>query len=632
MGFGGPRRAAAQGKQRLLILCLDDSGSMQSSDPTRMRVEVSLMLADSLSPEDRFGAMAYGGNARWVVFPAPLGPAPRLTALGNLHAREQRTDFTAPLQLALGYLASQPPALFDDYDVSLVLLTDGAPDPDPEGSVKDKSDLAAANRKRALDLAARLRSMGAKIYTVGLRSSAEADFLTRLATAGDGVYAPAATAGDLRQAFVRVLANVAGLPIYAEFSDQSQFRLGVGPTAQSAWLFFLRDNPSSEIKAAGERVTSTSHIVVVRNRNPGREVGATVFQPEGTLALVGIDQPLEFHVRPQMPAVALSNTVLSVSASLMGGGADASAALFARAGLAAVRLQGPDGAVVTAPLALAGGSFGGKLKLPGPGEYRAQVVLSSLFGSVQTDLGSLRVVGMPVQLPAQVDLDEPSGLGWLPGWMARRSRLKIASALPVGRVELRFDPSDTLTASRRVVEIAPGHPARVSFWSSAPLSDSPQQLGYTATWSNGMRQDARRGVLVINPRAVSLATFVLEYKAWVAATAVLLLLVWGGFWRTRPPVLAGVLETSGGKYQAVGRRVEVFESGRKEQTSGGRLKLKGEKDRRLFAITLRRQGSQLHTQLHPAPGVQLSTHSPKNGECVMVDSRLAVHFYNFGRK
>ena len=121
----------AQDRARVVIIALDESGSMLQSDPQRIRFEATAMLAGISSPRDQFGLLAFGDDARWVMTPVPNQPGTLgrvQKALTSMPLRDQRTDFAAPLRLAQEYLTQQPAEFFKTYEVSLILLTDGRPD------------------------------------------------------------------------------------------------------------------------------------------------------------------------------------------------------------------------------------------------------------------------------------------------------------------------------------------------------------------------------------------------------------------------------------------------------------------------------------------------------------------------
>ena len=196
--------AWATQKQRTIIIALDQSGSMARSDPARLRVEAAGLLAATENPSDQVGLVAFGDRARWLQKPIARDRFD-FSLLDKIGSSDAHTSFSPVLRAVEDYLVGQPSSFFQDNDISLVLLTDGRSDP------ADKA--ADADRSRALSIASE-NAWRLKVYTIGLGNDLDLDFLDRLARTSNGFSIQAASAGDLQEAFLRVAARAAALPVY----------------------------------------------------------------------------------------------------------------------------------------------------------------------------------------------------------------------------------------------------------------------------------------------------------------------------------------------------------------------------------------------------------------------------------
>src|ERR1039458_10164599 len=80
-------------------------------------------------------------------------------------AADQYTGFAEPPRLVADYVSQQSGAFTVSYEVSVILLTGGTPEPVPHkyaGNAKEE------NRREALELARELAQMGLTLHTIGL--------------------------------------------------------------------------------------------------------------------------------------------------------------------------------------------------------------------------------------------------------------------------------------------------------------------------------------------------------------------------------------------------------------------------------------------------------------------------------
>jgi hypothetical protein len=106
---------------------IDDSGSMNSTDPDRFRADLVDILA-TFNPEKTMGAVQFGSDASVLFSPAPIGPnlGAIRGALNLIQADDGGTDYEAGFTLA----NSQNPNAN-----ARIFLSDGAPNFDPDPNV-----------------------------------------------------------------------------------------------------------------------------------------------------------------------------------------------------------------------------------------------------------------------------------------------------------------------------------------------------------------------------------------------------------------------------------------------------------------------------------------------------------------
>ncbi len=184
--------AHAQAEHSTVILLMDASGSMASSDPGCVRADAAELLL-SLTPDgDRISLASFGTS----VVPLTNGVEVvnqdsrrrAIVALKRCEARDQYTDFGAALNREL------PQGVRASFPVQVVLFTDGKHDP-PAGSPTD----AVINQGLI-----ELKALGAMVHTLGLGAGADRTLLSRLSesTGGRSVYS--ANSSDLLSGFLSV--------------------------------------------------------------------------------------------------------------------------------------------------------------------------------------------------------------------------------------------------------------------------------------------------------------------------------------------------------------------------------------------------------------------------------------------
>ncbi|MGB4589588.1 MAG: VWA domain-containing protein [Clostridiaceae bacterium] len=114
-----------------VALVIDTSGSMETTDPLKMRETAANIFIDLLSPEDNLSVISFSSEAIQVQPMANIGSvsksALKESISGKLEANGD-TDYQKAFQMAYEQLES-----FSDENVKkvIVFLTDGNPDPNP---------------------------------------------------------------------------------------------------------------------------------------------------------------------------------------------------------------------------------------------------------------------------------------------------------------------------------------------------------------------------------------------------------------------------------------------------------------------------------------------------------------------
>ncbi len=174
------QRPQRKGKAGLMLV-LDKSGSM-GGDPIALAREAAVAAADSLSPDDLVGAVAFDSAARWLSRLAPRGDGRSFgRSVGRLRA-SGGTDLFPALTAAVDALAAS-----DAASKHVLVLSDGAVAPAEFDALYDRA------RKSRITLSA-----------VAFGAGADVVFLDDLAQRGGGrLYVVPDGSPSLPQVFIR---------------------------------------------------------------------------------------------------------------------------------------------------------------------------------------------------------------------------------------------------------------------------------------------------------------------------------------------------------------------------------------------------------------------------------------------
>jgi uncharacterized protein YegL len=195
----------------LVLLILDNSGSMKDNDPENLRFTAARMFLSLLDE---------GTSAGVIVFSTTSHPQfPAITAIGDLQERRQLLNEIQPTP-AGGYTDvkaafKDAQKLLADYQVGsgtgvqpvVILLTDGQPQIEKPYSAYESETLAL------------IESLHVPVYSIALTRSAETAFLNQVAIITGGSIISANNAADLLHAYLQV---------FSQIQDRTIVELGIG--------------------------------------------------------------------------------------------------------------------------------------------------------------------------------------------------------------------------------------------------------------------------------------------------------------------------------------------------------------------------------------------------------------------
>jgi uncharacterized protein YegL len=192
-----------------VVLLIDSSGSMSTSDPARLGLTASRLLIDLLAPGDRVALVDFDTDVNLL---APLttvnGTAEQDALRAKLEAvkADGSTDYLAALKEATAQLGAA-----DANRRRVVLfLTDGKPE--PAGRVNLDAYQTEVDRQ-----VEQMATAGIAIHTVALGNRPDPTLLRNIALDSGGLYYRAAGPADLAEVFTGVLTEAKGLHLGAKY-------------------------------------------------------------------------------------------------------------------------------------------------------------------------------------------------------------------------------------------------------------------------------------------------------------------------------------------------------------------------------------------------------------------------------
>jgi hypothetical protein len=177
-----------------ILMIVDNSGSMKTSDPNGLRFAGVHLFASLLDIADLLGLIVFSTQvevATGVMLPA--GQYQADTGAWENSAPHGYTDIKAALEKARAVIKSTS---LENQKIEIILLTDGKP---------EISNPYPQYEQETLDLA---RSLNIPIMAIALTSAAQTPFLEQLADETNGAVIPADDASDLLGAYLQILGQI----------------------------------------------------------------------------------------------------------------------------------------------------------------------------------------------------------------------------------------------------------------------------------------------------------------------------------------------------------------------------------------------------------------------------------------
>jgi len=180
-----------------VILILDDSGSMETSDPTDLRYTAAQLFVSLLDEGDAVGALRFSTTTTSITN--------NIEIITSLDIRTRLVENLSPVTPA-GYTdvkaafeeAYRMKTAFtqDNFKVAIIFLTDGHP---------EISNSYTSYEQEALNAA---KNLGNPILSVALTTGGQSTFLNQVANESDGQVIFANSAADLLDIYLQILGNL----------------------------------------------------------------------------------------------------------------------------------------------------------------------------------------------------------------------------------------------------------------------------------------------------------------------------------------------------------------------------------------------------------------------------------------
>lgn len=241
---------------------IDDSGSMEITDPNRLRVQAMNLLIDDLAPKTQLGAVEFGSGfeslgipgAATVFAPGPVGPnasAMRSALDAAIHADNGATDYNAAFAKSD---ADNPGAN------ARVFLTDGG------------HDIGTYNEGH---LVHRVPTYVIGFGT-GISAGPDVARLKKIAADTGGKYFPVQDASELQAAMNGIGAALTCQTPPRQFTDtlsngQSKpHSVTIGAATKTVQITLTWASPLDKFKLTGLRLVGRNGVVAVASRAPAK--------------------------------------------------------------------------------------------------------------------------------------------------------------------------------------------------------------------------------------------------------------------------------------------------------------------------------------------------------------------------
>lgn len=254
-----------------VVLVIDSSGSMEKTDPQKLRGTAANIFIDLLSPDDYLGIITFHTAVDTV---APLE---------KIRNRENRTILKEKLypklvssgdtnyQLALSEAQRQLDGL-NEKDIRKVILfiTDGKPDPDPARSKDSKfmSDYMNTLWKTVSDISIQKYP----VYSVAFGDDINPQLLQKISAETGGEYLGINDSAELASSFFTILSNLKNRNVFlnTEYKVTNEQKIGFDfdkYTSQVTFVFIYPDNNPIDISLIQKDEKSEKGATTVNKTN-----------------------------------------------------------------------------------------------------------------------------------------------------------------------------------------------------------------------------------------------------------------------------------------------------------------------------------------------------------------------------
>jgi uncharacterized protein YegL len=305
----GVAQAASVSRENVaVVLVIDNSGSMKSTDSSEERLAAANLIVDLLGQEDRMGIVYFESeahDAQELTLLADSGRGNLKSAIDGIPEADGYTDYMKALQEAERMLDGLTDS---SYQKAIVFLTDGTPDP-AEGTTGN----AALMDSYMADFWVEVASLGTKgypVYTVGFGGSS-GEILQRIGEETGALSFSNQNPSEIASSFFEIIGSLKGREILFDTTMQDgstgTFDFVIDTNTRQVNCLVLGDVSLSELQLTGNSsqrsfVTDTGEgysMMVVDNQNEGNVGAWTLRFPvrEGVSVLVSRDTKIRLQIQ-----------------------------------------------------------------------------------------------------------------------------------------------------------------------------------------------------------------------------------------------------------------------------------------------------------------------------------------------
>lgn len=221
------------------VIVLDNSRSMNKTDPERIRDQGAKLFLQFLEPSDYFSIINFAEEAK-VILPfsqlAKVPPEEISDGLKSITNDGNFTDFLSGIELAQSLF--EETTELKSTNKALIILTDGQNDPNPvKRSSETVREEILKNRLPAL------KKKGIRVYTLALSELADRTFLTQMAKETNGLSWYADNVNEVHRVFSDLFLSLKK-PQVLELTDKG---FEIDSSSTEATFFVSRKNEGDSI-------------------------------------------------------------------------------------------------------------------------------------------------------------------------------------------------------------------------------------------------------------------------------------------------------------------------------------------------------------------------------------------------